>query len=296
MSTVESVLDKHSIAYQYQGADVVIQCLNPEHPDNNPSLRVDKITGICHCFSCGFKTNIFQFLGEFQNTTSLAALQLKEKIAQIQQGMNLKIPANHLMFDKNWRGIKAATFNKFGCFTTPELGLEDRIVVPIYNAQKQLYMFDARYINAGFVKARYMRYPRKVEIGLFPYDIEPIDSSIIVVEGILDCINLHDKGLTNTVCMFGTRTKFEEMKPRAKEANVKKVLDYLMPFYYKGIKTIHVLFDNDTAGIEASNGMYEFDTYFNINICTSLLAEGDDPGGLTFDEVQTLKEVLYATD
>ena len=293
MSTVEAILDKHSVQYQYQGADIVISCLNPEHPDNNPSLRIDKLTGICHCFSCGFKANIFKYYNEYQNTTSLEALKLKEKIAQLQQGMNLKIPKSHLLFDRDYRGIKATTYNKFGVFTTDELGMEDRLVVPIYNAQNQLYMFNARYVHSGFVKSRYLLYPRKVEVGLFPYNIEPINSSIILVEGIMDCINLHDKGLTNAVCAFGTRTKFEEMKPRAKAANIAKMLGHLMPFYYKGVKTIHVLFDNDKTGLEASDGMYEFDSHFNINVITDLLVSGDDPGGLDEGEVIQLKEYIY---
>lgn len=293
MSTVEAILDKRKVYYRYQGADVVIQCLNPDHPDNNPSLRVDKLTGICHCFSCGFKTNIFKHFGEYQNTTSLEALKLKEKIAQIQQGMNLVIPKNHLLFDKDFRDIKASTYNKFGCFTTDELGLEDRLVIPVYNAQNQLYLFNARYINSGFVKSRYMLYPRKVEVGVFPYNVEPIEGSIIAVEGIMDCINLHDKGLTNAVCFFGTRTHYSEMRENRKQVAIKKMLDHLMPFYYKGVKTIHVLFDNDKAGIAASEGMYELDTHFNIDVITDLLAEGDDPGGLTQDEVLQLKDYIY---
>lgn len=293
MSTVEAVLEKNKVFYSFQGADVVIHCLNPDHEDNNPSLRVDKLTGICHCFSCGFKTNIFKHFGEFQSTTNIAALRIKEKIATIQAGMNLKIPKNHMMFDRNLRDIKASTYNKFGVFTTGELGLEDRIVIPIYNAQKQLYLFQARYINSGFVRSRYLFYPRKVEPAVFPYNVEPISSSIIIVEGIMDMLNLYDKGLTNVVCMFGTRTKFSDMRERAKEANVKKMLHHLLPFYYKGVKTLHVLMDNDAAGLEASDGFYEFESHFNINVITTELEKGDDPGGLSTEEVLELKERIY---
>lgn len=293
MASVEEILDKNKIFYRYQGADIVIRCLNPDHPDNNPSLRIDKLTGIAHCFSCNFSDNIFRYFGEYQNTTSLAALRIKEKIAQIQQGLSLKIPKDFLLFDKNYRGIKASTYNKFGAFTTNELGLEDRLVFPIYNVQNQLYLFNARYMHSGFVRNRYMLYPRHVEIGLYPYNVEPINSSIILVEGIMDCINLHDKGLTNAVCIFGSRTKYEEMRSSAKARNIATMLNYLLPFYYKGVKTLHVLFDNDKSGIEASEGMYEFESHFNINIITNLLTEGDDPGGLLESEVLELKNYLY---
>ena len=58
---VDEVLHKHKIVFRNQGADYVVACLNPEHDDSNPSMRIDKITGIFHCFSCGFKGNIFKY-------------------------------------------------------------------------------------------------------------------------------------------------------------------------------------------------------------------------------------------
>ena len=83
------------------------------------------------------------------------------------------------------------------------------------------------------------------------------------------------------------------MKPRARQASIARMLNNLMPFYYKGVKTLNVLFDNDKAGLEASEGMYEFESHFNINIITDLLASGDDPGGLDEDEVMQLKDYIY---
>ena len=35
-----------------KGKDYVVSCLNPEHDDKNPSMRIDQITGIFNCFSC----------------------------------------------------------------------------------------------------------------------------------------------------------------------------------------------------------------------------------------------------
>ena len=48
----EDLLKEKGIPYQLSGKDVKIICLNPEHDDTNPSLRVDRITGVMHCFSC----------------------------------------------------------------------------------------------------------------------------------------------------------------------------------------------------------------------------------------------------
>ena len=54
------LLTEKGIDFKVQGNDAVIKCLNPEHDDTNPSMRVDKITGVFHCFSCGFKGNKFR--------------------------------------------------------------------------------------------------------------------------------------------------------------------------------------------------------------------------------------------
>ena len=56
---VEELLESKRIAYIPKGADYEISCLNPEHPDRNPSMRVDRITGIFNCVSCEYKGNLF---------------------------------------------------------------------------------------------------------------------------------------------------------------------------------------------------------------------------------------------
>ena len=59
----EILLNKQEVGYTPSGQDYLIRCLNPEHDDNNPSLRVDRVTGIMHCFSCGFSGNLFTHFG-----------------------------------------------------------------------------------------------------------------------------------------------------------------------------------------------------------------------------------------
>ena len=59
--TVEELLQERKIDYKLSPADCVVACLNPEHDDGNPSMRIDRITGVYNCFSCGFKGNIFNY-------------------------------------------------------------------------------------------------------------------------------------------------------------------------------------------------------------------------------------------
>ena len=44
MDVIE-LLNKQKLSYTVSGQDYTIQCLSPDHEDNNPSLRIDKISG-----------------------------------------------------------------------------------------------------------------------------------------------------------------------------------------------------------------------------------------------------------
>ena len=55
---VEELLQSKHVPFMPKGKDYVVSCLSPEHDDSNPSMRIDQITGIFHCFSCGYKGNL----------------------------------------------------------------------------------------------------------------------------------------------------------------------------------------------------------------------------------------------
>ena len=60
---VEELLLEKAIDYKVSGRDFLTKCLNPDHEDTNPSMRIDNTTGIFHCFSCGFKGSVFKHFG-----------------------------------------------------------------------------------------------------------------------------------------------------------------------------------------------------------------------------------------
>ena len=76
------LLSERNIDFTVKGQDAIISCLNPEHDDNNPSCRVDKITGIMHCFSCGFSGNLFTYFGAPESPLEVRIHRLKAKIAK----------------------------------------------------------------------------------------------------------------------------------------------------------------------------------------------------------------------
>ncbi len=44
--TVEELLQRRDIYFIPKGGDYLVSCLNPEHADRNPSMRIDQLTGI----------------------------------------------------------------------------------------------------------------------------------------------------------------------------------------------------------------------------------------------------------
>ena len=65
--TTEELLAEKQIDYRSSGKDFVIRCLNKDHDDTNPSMRVDKESGVFHCFSCGYKGQLHLHFGLHQN-------------------------------------------------------------------------------------------------------------------------------------------------------------------------------------------------------------------------------------
>jgi len=119
--------------------------------------------------------------------------------------------------------------------------------------------------------------PAGAKMPLFPV-VEPIQGSVILVEGIYDMINLHDKGLTNAVCCFGTKNINE---------------DKLRMLSIQGVEEIVVFFDGDDAGQTAAKEVREM--VERVGLATKNVALKDtDPGALPQQSVQTLKSKLYA--
>ena len=84
---VLELLKDKGVPFTISGKDYVTKCFNVEHTDSNPSFRIDKSTGIAHCFSCGFKTNIFKFYGLLTNNVSIRVVKLKEKLKALQEAV-----------------------------------------------------------------------------------------------------------------------------------------------------------------------------------------------------------------
>ena len=272
---VEELLQSKHIPFMPKGKDYVVSCLSPEHDDSNPSMRIDQITGIFHCFSCGFKGNVFVHFGEKASFLHLRRELVKKKIREKRaESVGLPFPRSALPYVGNWRNIKPETYRKFEAFQEHE-AFVGRIVFPIRDISGRIVAFNARHMTGGTPK--YLISPPGARMPLFPAKIDPIQASVILVEGIYDMINLHDKGLTNAVCCFGTRNINEEK---------------LSILRLQGIEEAIVFFDGDEAGQTAAAKVQEMCE--NVDLLTRNINVVDiDPGALTENQVEKLKDKLY---
>jgi DNA primase len=274
--TVEELLTSRNIYFMPKGADLLVSCLSPDHEDRNPSMRIDRITGIFQCFSCGFKGNIFTHFGEKANQLQLRRELLKKRIREKRsESVGLSFPQNITLYTGNWRGIKPETYKRFEAFQHHDPDYVGRIVFPVRDISGRIVAFNGRHTTGGTPK--YMISPAGAKMPLFPV-VEPIQGSVILVEGIYDMINLHDKGLTNAVCCFGTKNINE---------------DKLRMLSIQGVEEIVVFFDGDDAGQAAAKEVREM--VERVGLATKNVALKDtDPGALPQQSVQTLKSKLYA--
>ena len=130
--TVEELLVQKQIAFLVKGNDYVVRCLNPEHPDRNPSLRIDRINGRFYCFSCEFRGNVFSYFGETVTGLQIKRNSLIEKIQQKRaESIGMEMPSNRQPYLGNWREISPKTYKEFDAFQHIDPDFVNRINFPI---------------------------------------------------------------------------------------------------------------------------------------------------------------------
>lgn len=272
---IKELLERNSITYRESGKDYLIRCLNPDHDDRNPSMRIDKLTGIFGCFSCGFKGSLLKYFGAPSSPIELHIGKLREKIKkQLHESVGVPIPEDAIPFASDWRGISAGTYKKFGAFEHHSLA--GRIVFPITSASGKVTCLVGRHTSMEG-NPRYLNYPSGVTIPLFP-QVTPITGRVILVEGLFDMLNLHDKGLTNAIAAFGTNSVNEAK------------LDILKA---RGVTGIDIIFDGDDAGRKAAASLKELCQKKEFSVTVTNLKDGEDPGDFSEEKVKRLHKHLY---
>jgi len=281
MNHVLDLLNKHNIPYTEGAKDYVVKCLNPDHDDNSPSLRIDKVTGKMHCFSCGYKVNIFSHFGVVGNFVSIKVAGLKEKLKNLQTSFTgVEFPEEVIPFNRVFRGISVKTLKEFGAFyTNGKDTLNDRIFFPVKDMTGKNLLFVGRHILSQG-NPRYLNYPSGVTMPIFPEVFKEKHTSAFLVEGIFDMLNLYDKGLKNVCCTFGTNT-------------LQKNTAYkLLPLKVQGVTKLYIMFDGDTAGREAAEKLKPLLEAENFEVEIVEMEDGKDPGDLTQEDVDSILDYI----
>ena len=279
--TVEELLVEEKIKFKQSPADFVVHCLNPEHDDTNPSMRIDKITGVFNCFSCGFKGNIFKHFDKPSNYLDIKREKVKQTIDRKRsESVGLLMPRDIVPYVGNERNIKPETYKKFEAFLSANSPFTNRIVFPVRDITGKIVAFNGRILGKNMTgQPKYIFHPPRVKLPIFPANVLPIKGRVLLVEGIYDVINLHDKGLTNALCCFGI-------------SNI--TTDKLQLLKMRGVEQIDIFFDPDDAGQGAVEKVIELCDkselkYYNVRIPPDL----GDAGDLSETSVQKLRESLY---
>ena len=271
--------DKGNIV-KISGKDYVIKCLNPEHNDTNPSMRIDKISGIFRCPSCGYSGNIFKHYNILTSFVSIKIQRLLKLVQEVKSSVTtLDFPKGSSSFRDSYRGISSSTMIKFEAFTNNiDTEMEDRILFPIRNALGNITAFIGRHTlsNSGM---RYRIFPTNAKLHCYPTVIQKDIPYIILVEGIFDMLNLYDKGMRNIVCTFGVSTL------------AKDTLKKLLPYKIQGISSVFIMYDGDKAGRTASKEYKEIiSSTYHTEVIN--LLDGVDPGSLSQEEVDYYKGII----
>lgn len=277
---VETLLRNRNVEYIDANKDYKVKCLNPAHQDSNPSMRIHKVTGIFNCFSCGFKGNIFIHFGETPSMLDIKISLLQDKISKILMEPVVDLPPDYSLYPEDYRGIPVEVLHKYGAFTTEYIDkLKDRICFPIYSVTGILRGIVGRALYSTTTD-KYEVWPSGAKLPVFPAVPMVEKSSIILVEGIVDALNLISKGCDNVVCLFGTTSILKTFDTK---------LSYLKIL---GVNKYYIMFDGDNAGksnaIKLQKNMK--DNNYNTEIIE--LPEGIDPGDLSVSDVSKLRTGL----
>ena len=275
---VVDLLQERRIEFKPSGRDYLVRCLSPDHEDKHPSMRIDNITGVFNCFSCGFKGNIFKMFGAPSNYLDIKRQKLMEAIEEKRSSsVGIPFPKGHTPYIGNWRGIKPETYKHFDAFLHHETQFNGRVVFPIRDITGKVVAFNGRHMTITD-KVKYMIYPPHATMPLYPASVKPIKGRVILVEGIFDMVNLFDKGLFNTICCFGTNTI------TADKLSILKMQD---------IMGVDIVFDGDEPGRKAAENVKFLAERAGLVTRVVDLGQNIDPGGLAESQVQKLMGDLY---
>lgn len=283
--------------------DIMFTCT--VHGESNPSAGINVETGVFNCFSChasgGIESLVMQSLPEEFKTyydvdkfimkrygvdLSLydfqSAKELRRYEDEVEAPKRIELPPSFIAPYKSGKETYKYFFDRG--FTKETLAnfkigrdlISKTVTVPLYYADDVLAGVVGRYIDPNRRKnERYKIYaPTNTGDLVFPANkCEPINGVLIVVEGLLDALYMHQLGYTNT---FATLTN----------AISNKQLRWLKT---KHAHTLLDMTDNDDMGLLATDILNKKVTFMTVKTIRDLYPEGcKDPQDMTKDQVDKM--------
>lgn len=243
---IENKLSLLNKTYKRTGDTFLLsQCINPLHDDTNGSFSINTDTGYAKCFACGYHVNKDYWVnGELSEddleelNRALKFKRLKEKLKNEEIGLTeVGLPVNDSEVLEGYRGLSKETLSTFGIYECHTGRLyENRVIFPMFENKTPVaftsranYESNAKYLHSKGFNAKDT---------LYPFDIlkKYKPSTVVLVEGIIDCITLWELGIPS-FCNFGVAYNFSTEK-------ISKLLKC-------GVEEIVVAFDKDEAGKKA---------------------------------------------
>ena len=141
----------------------------------------------------------------------------------------------------------------------------NRVIFPVFDIKGRVIGFGGRVLDDS--KPKYLNSPEtevfKKGINLYALNFaikENKDRAMIIVEGYMDCISLHQYGITNVVASLGTALTVEQAKL------LKRYADKII-----------ISYDSDLAGQSATSRGLEILRKEGFEIKVLILPEGKDP-------------------
>jgi DNA primase len=252
------VLAHYNLKLTGKGRELTGRC--PFHKDTKPSFRINLDKRVFHCFGCGAKGNVLEFVAAMEKVSLRdAALKLQEWFGtnggessppplvsdhptaptrRDNQPLTFAlkgIDPGHPYLAQ--RGISRSLAESFGVGFFPGKGsMNGRIVIPIHNETGDLVAYAGRAIDDS--EPRY-KLPAGFQKSLVLFNLHRVTRGdrVIVVEGFFDTLKVVQAGFPDVVALMGTA-----LSP-AQERLLNR------------FQQIVLLLDGDQAGKAASSGL-----------------------------------------
>ena len=254
-----------------------LQCNCPIHGESTPSMGVHTETLQVHCFACHFSGSlqwlVYKAVDDFKSTFEVEKwITERYGVTFDTKAQDRKALSNLRRFEDRYvqsevenkrhelkrtvlapfkSGKETYTYFTKRGFTKKTMqdfmigrDLESKTVtIPVFWEDKVLCGVVGRYIDPNRPKnSRYKLYDFPKSTVTYPQDkLEVIDDTIIIVEGILDALWLHQEGFPNAQSILGNEISKDQVKYLKSKA-----------------KNFIVMTDNDSGGEQAIKRIKDF--------------------------------------